>query len=191
MVVAVGDVAGKGSPAALLMALLLAMLRTLVDERLEPAALMTRLNAQVIRHAPGSALHHPAVCGLRLGLGRADLRQRRPHAAAHAAPRRLCERLSDGGIALGIFEGSVYTPGHVTIQPGELLAVYSDGITEAENPRGVPFDEAGLESALRARRDDALPSLGAAIVRDVEQSSADTRLADDLTILLLRRTVAG
>jgi hypothetical protein len=53
VVVAVGDVAGKGSPAALLMALLLAMLRTLVDERLEPAALVTRLNAQVIRHAPG------------------------------------------------------------------------------------------------------------------------------------------
>src|SRR5262249_35234737 len=53
VVVAVGDVAGKGSPAALLMALLLAMMRTLVDERLEPAALVTRLNVQVSRHAPG------------------------------------------------------------------------------------------------------------------------------------------
>src|SRR5205823_2782124 len=52
--VAVGDVAGKGSPAALLMALLLAMMRTLVDERLEPAELVTRLNVQVSRHAPGS-----------------------------------------------------------------------------------------------------------------------------------------
>src|SRR2546430_8270827 len=52
--VAVGDVAGKGSPAALLMALLLAMMRTLVDERLEPAELVGRLNVQVARHAPGS-----------------------------------------------------------------------------------------------------------------------------------------
>ena len=50
--VALGDVAGKGSPAALLMALSLAMLRTLVDERLEPAELMTRLNVQVCRQAP-------------------------------------------------------------------------------------------------------------------------------------------
>ena len=54
LVTAVGDVAGKGSPAALLMALLLAMMRTLVDERLEPAALMARLNVQVCRQAPGT-----------------------------------------------------------------------------------------------------------------------------------------
>src|SRR5256886_7243367 len=52
--VAVGDVAGKGSPAALLMALLLAMMRTLVDERLEPAEPVSRLNVQVSRHAPGT-----------------------------------------------------------------------------------------------------------------------------------------
>src|SRR6516164_3703168 len=52
--IAVGDVAGKGSPAALLMALLLAMMRTLVDERLEPAELVSRLNVQVCRQAPGS-----------------------------------------------------------------------------------------------------------------------------------------
>src|SRR5207245_3929120 len=54
LVVTVGDVAGNGSPAALLMALLLAMLRTLVDEKLEPAELVTRLNVQVCRHAPAS-----------------------------------------------------------------------------------------------------------------------------------------
>src|ERR1700737_290414 len=54
LIVAVGDVAGKGSPAALLMALLLAMMRTLVDERLEPGELVTRLNVQVSRHAPGT-----------------------------------------------------------------------------------------------------------------------------------------
>src|SRR3954453_11207465 len=54
LVIAVGDVTGKGSPAALLMALLLAMMRTLVDERLEPADLIKRLNVQICRHAPGS-----------------------------------------------------------------------------------------------------------------------------------------
>ncbi len=188
VVVAVGDVAGKGSPAALLMALLLAMLRTLVDERLEPAALVTRLNAQVIRHAPGSRFItllyavYDSASGVLTYVS-----------AGHMPPLLLrrdgsCERLSDGGIALGIFESSVYTPGHVTIQPGELLSVYSDGITEAENSRGAPFDEAGLESALRAHQRDGLPSIGAAIVRGVEQYSVDTRLADDLTILLLRRT---
>src|SRR4029077_21090620 len=54
LVMAVGDVAGKGSPAALLMALLLAMMRTLIDERLEAAELISRLNVQVCRQAPGN-----------------------------------------------------------------------------------------------------------------------------------------
>jgi len=188
VVLAVGDVAGKGSPAALLMALLLAMLRTLVDERLEPAVLLARLNTQVIRHAPGTRFItllyavYDSASGLLTYVS-----------AGHMPPLVLrrdgsCERLTDGGIALGMFDGSVYTPGHVTIQPGELLAVYSDGITEAENARGVPFDEAGLEAALRAHRDEGLSSLGTSIVRGVEQYSADTRLADDLTIFLLRRS---
>ncbi len=54
MLLALGDVAGKGSPASLLMALLLAMMRTLVDEGFEGAALAERLNTQIARHAPTS-----------------------------------------------------------------------------------------------------------------------------------------
>jgi phosphoserine phosphatase RsbU/P len=187
VVVAVGDVAGKGSPAALLMALLLAMLRTLVDEQLEPADLVTRLNVQVTRHAPGTrfitllyAVFDP-TSGVLTYVN-----------AGHMPPLLLrndgtWERLTIGGIALGMFDHSTYTTGQVTILPDELVAIYSDGITEAENPSGRPFDEAGLESALIAHRHDTLSSLGAAVVRAVEQYTADTRLADDLTILLLRR----
>src|SRR5204863_445615 len=54
VIVTIGDVAGKGSPAALLMALLLAVLRTLVDEKLEARALVARLNTQICRHSPSS-----------------------------------------------------------------------------------------------------------------------------------------
>ena len=187
VVVAVGDVAGKGSPAALLMALLLAMLRTLVDEGLEPADLVTRLNVQVSRHAPGTrfitllyAIFDPRT-GVLTYVN-----------AGHMPPLLLrndgtSTRLTEGGIALGMFDHSTYTTGQVTIECDELVAIYSDGITEAENPSGRPFDEAGLESALVAHRHDGLSSIGAAVVRAVEQYTADTRLADDLTILLLRR----
>src|SRR6185369_12063768 len=54
VLLALGDVAGKGSPAALLMALLLAMMRTLVDEGLQGAELAARLNVQIVKHAPSS-----------------------------------------------------------------------------------------------------------------------------------------
>jgi sigma-B regulation protein RsbU (phosphoserine phosphatase) len=190
VVVAVGDVTGKGSPAALLMALLLAILRTLVDERLEPAALVTRLNVQVSRHAPGTrfitllyAVYDP-VSGLFTYVN-----------AGHMPPLLIrsngsAERLAEGGIALGMFDRSTYSTGRVTIEPDELLAIYSDGITEAENPGGVPFDEAGLERTLRDHRHNgSLSAVGAAVVRAVEQHTADKRFADDLTILLLRRSI--
>jgi len=188
VVIAVGDVAGKGSPAALLMALLLAMMRTLVDEKLEAADLVTRLNTQVCRHAPGSrfitlfyAVYEPAT-GHMIYVS-----------AGHMPPLLLranggCDRLAEGGIALGMFEQSTYTTGRVLLQANDLLAVYSDGITEAENPEGRPFDEIGLETALKANGHDTLANIGAAVVRAVERHTDETRFADDLTILLLRRT---
>ena len=188
MVVAVGDVAGKGSPAALLMALLLAMLRTLVDEQLEPADLVTRLNVQVTRHAPGTrfitllyAVFDPKS-GVLTYVN-----------AGHMPPLLLhndgtSERLTIGGIALGMFDHSTYTTGHIVLEPDDLVAVYSDGITEAENPAGRPFDEIGLETALKASAHDSLSGIGAAVVESVERHTDEKRFADDLTILLLRRT---
>jgi phosphoserine phosphatase RsbU/P len=186
LVVAVGDVAGKGSPAALLMALLLAILRTLVDEKLEPAELVTRLNVQVCRHAPSSrfitlfySVYQPATGDLTYV------------SAGHMPPLILrrdgrVDRLADGGIALGMFDGSTYVTGHTVIQPDELIAIYSDGITEAESPAGVPFDEIGLETALKTNRRSSLAAIGAAVERAVEQHTDSRRFSDDLTILLLR-----
>src|SRR4051812_14222486 len=188
LVIAVGDVAGKGSPAALLMALLLAMMRTLVDERLEAADLITRLNVQVCRHAPGTrfitlfyAVFQPLTGELTYV------------SAGHMPPLLLrrdgsCERLTDGGISLGMFEHSTYTTGRAMILPDEIVAVYSDGITEAENAAGVPFDEIGLETALKASaRGISLPAIGGEVVGAVERHTAKKLFADDLTILLLRR----
>ena len=190
LVVTVGDVAGKGSPAALLMALLLAMLRTLVDEKLEPAELVTRLNVQVSRHAPASrfitlfyAVYDPST-GVLTYVN-----------AGHTQPLLIRNdgsvvRLTEGGIALGMFEHSRYVTGCAVIQSNELLAIYSDGITEAEDPSGRPFDEAGLETALKSSRALDIAEVGQAVARAVERHTADTRLADDLTILLLRRRAA-
>jgi sigma-B regulation protein RsbU (phosphoserine phosphatase) len=187
LAVALGDVAGKGSPAALLMALSLAMLRTLVDEKLEPAELMTRLNVQVCRQAPRTRFITLFYAVFDPGTGILTY-----VSAGHTPPlilRRLgsCERLTEGGIALGMFDHSTYTAGHATLEIDDLVGVYSDGITEAENPAGTPFDEAGLEGALKSSRMLATSAIPAAILRSVEQYTADTRLADDLTILVLRR----
>jgi serine phosphatase RsbU (regulator of sigma subunit) len=188
LVTAVGDVAGKGSPASLLMALLLAMMRTLTDERLEPAELISRLNVQVCRQSPGNRFITLFYSVLDLTTGELTFVN-----AGHTPPllfraNGAVERLQDGGVALGMFDRSRFQTGRVTLRSDDLLAIYSDGITEAENPKGVPFDEQGLETVLAAERRNNVAATCAAVVRAVERHRADTRLADDLTLLLLRRS---
>jgi serine phosphatase RsbU (regulator of sigma subunit) len=191
VIVALGDVAGKASPAALLMALLLAMMRTLVDEGLGIADLVKRLNTQVGRQAPRSRF-------ITLFVASYDARTGDLHFvnAGHTPPllRRLngtIERLSTGGIALGMFEGSTYQAGFARLEPGDAVVMYSDGITEAEDPAGIPFDEVGLERTL-ALYPGTFPeataaSIGQAIFDAVERHRRDSRLSDDLTVLVLSR----
>jgi serine phosphatase RsbU (regulator of sigma subunit) len=188
LVTAVGDVAGKGSPAALLMALLLAMMRTLVDERLPPAGLLERLNIQVCRQAPGNRFITLFYSVLDMTTGELMYVN-----AGHTTPLLLASdgsvtRLHHGGVALGMFEASTFETGRVTLGPNDLLAIYSDGITEAESPAGIPFDERGLEEILLAERGNNVAAIGSAVVRAVERHTSDVRFADDLTLLLLRRS---
>lgn len=188
VVIAVGDVSGKGSPAALLMALLLAMMRTLVDEKLEPAELLARLNLQVIRHAPGTRF-----ITLFYGVYQPMAGELVYVNAGHMPPLLMraagvFERLTDGGIALGMFAGSTYAAGRALLSRQDLLIVYSDGITEAENSAGQPFDEQGLQGAILKHKGPELAAINAGVVRAVEIHTGDKRFADDLTILLLRAT---
>ncbi|HEX4565822.1 MAG TPA: SpoIIE family protein phosphatase, partial [Vicinamibacterales bacterium] len=134
VIVTIGDVAGKGSPAALLMALLLAVLRTLVDERLDACALVSRLNTQICRHAPGSrfiTLFYGVYTPSTGALTYVNAGQNPPLLRRHDG---TIERLGSTGIALGMFERSTYEAVDTKVAAGDLLVLYSDGITEAENP---------------------------------------------------------
>ncbi len=190
IVIALGDVAGKGSPAALLMALLLAMLRTLVDEGLEASRLLERLNVQVARHSPASRF-------ITLFYGLYDPRDGALQYvnAGHLPPilRRAdgtfehIESPGKGGLALGMFEGATYDTHAATIRPGDALVLFSDGITEAENTSGRPFDESGLETVIDREASRDPEALGRAILVAVEAHAGDARLVDDLTALVLKR----
>jgi phosphoserine phosphatase RsbU/P len=187
VIVTLGDVAGKGSPAALLMALLLAVLRTLVDEELEAPALAERLNVQICRHSPSSrfitlfyGVYTPATGAL-------------TYVNAGQTPplvRRLdgrYERLGSTGVALGMFEKSVFGAVDTRLEPGETLVLYSDGITEAEDPAGQPFEEAGLELVVDRHATAGPAEIGTRILAAVAEHARDSRFTDDLTILILKR----
>jgi hypothetical protein len=187
IVLALGDVAGKGSPAALLMALAVAMLRVLVDEGLEPAELAARLNVQVARHAPGSrfitlavGLYHPST-------GQLDYVNAGQNPPLVRRVNGTYERLTEGGVALGMFEGAAYTAGTLALNAGDVLILYSDGITEAENAAGVPFDEPGLRAVVDQHWWKDMQTLGTSVIDAVRSHAQGTRIADDLTVLTVRR----
>lgn len=188
VILALGDVSGKGSPAALLMALLLSALRTLVDEALDPAVLIARLNAQIVRNSPGSrfitifyAVYTPGTGVL-------------AHVNAGQNPPLIrrrdgrFDRLTPTGVALGMSDRATYGTVETRIEPGDLLIMYSDGITEAENPAGHPLEESGLQAVIDRSPADTAADLGARIVKAVEAHAQAPRLADDLTILILKRS---
>ena len=187
VIITIGDVAGKGSPAALLMALLLAVLRTLVDEKLEARALMARLNTQICRHSPSSrfiTLFYGVYTPSTGALTYVNAGQNPP--LLERADGSI-ERLGGTGIALGMFEGSTYDAVDTTVAPGDLLVLYSDGITEAEDPSGQPLEEAGLERVLAAHSGESPAALAPAILAAVESHARASRFGDDLTVLILKR----
>jgi serine phosphatase RsbU (regulator of sigma subunit) len=188
VIVTLGDVAGKGSPAALLMALLLAVLRTLVDEELEPCALAARLNAQICRHTPGSRFITLFYAVYTPGTGALTYVNAGQNPPLIRRADGTIERLGSTGVALGMFEGSTYEAVHTTVRPADRLVLYSDGVTEAENPNGDPFEETGLERVLAAHQADSPAELAPAILRAVEAHARDSRFTDDLTVLVLKRS---
>jgi serine phosphatase RsbU (regulator of sigma subunit) len=189
VVVTIGDVAGKGSPAALLMALLLAMFRTLVDEGLEAAALAERLNVQVCRHSPASRF-------ITLFFAACDpVTGRVVYVNAGHMPALLRRRdgtfdhLTGGGIALGMFDHSKYEAHEARLEPGDTLVLYSDGVTEAEDHHGQPFEESGLEAVVTAHALASPTELAGTILGVVEAHARETFLADDLTVLVVARKI--
>ena len=187
LMVVLGDVAGKGSPAALLMALLLAMLRTLRNDELAPEALVARLNRQIYEQAPGSRFITFFLAVIDPATGAMTYVN-----AGHLPPllRRHTgevERLLIGGMALGMFEEAEYESEQISLGVDDLLVMYSDGVTEAEDARGEPFKEPGLRRVLVSAANLSIQDVGASIVRAVEQYAGDVKFADDLTVLAVRR----
>jgi phosphoserine phosphatase RsbU/P len=187
VLLALGDVAGKGSPAALLMALLLAMMRTLVDEGVEGPVLVERLNHQVMKQAPRSRFVTLFVGVLDPATGDFSYVN-----AGHNPPlvRRgdgRYDSLREGGVAVGMFEQATYQAGTAQLAVGDVLVMFSDGVVEAENEAGQPFDEAGVRSIVDQPIWSSAKELSWALFAAVQRHTDDRRLMDDLTALVARR----
>jgi serine phosphatase RsbU (regulator of sigma subunit)/pSer/pThr/pTyr-binding forkhead associated (FHA) protein len=186
LLLALGDVSGKGTGAALLMTVLRASVRA---HWMEPslADAVSRLNRTVCQNVPSSKYVTFFMAALDPPSGRLNYVN-----AGHNPPLLLredgqVERLQQGGMVLGLFEGVPYEDGTVEMRPGDTLLVYSDGVTETWNPEGDEFGEENLTRvAVRDRALDA-EALQESILREIEGFEAGARAYDDRTVVVLKR----
>lgn len=185
--VAIGDVVGKGMPAALLTAKLSAEVRLFLQGDPDPARVVGQLN-----HQFDDGLLDLYITFLLVMI---DVRGHRLRIvnAGHPSPmiRRKDGRLEEvdrsvSGLPLGIMPGFSYEVAEIDLEPGETVILYTDGVTDAMGPSGERFCESRLRSAFSAAATGA-SATGEAIVRAVQRFVADRPQFDDITLVCLAR----
>ena len=144
---ALGDVAGKGPPAALLAAAVQSNFVAQAPVSGDPADTMARINKALLRRAI-EARFATMFYGVVDADGSLQLLQRRTGAAAGAPARTGMEWLETGGPVLGLLTVATYECDNVALEPGDLVVVCSDGVTEARNAAGDEFGRERLVEAM-------------------------------------------
>jgi hypothetical protein len=188
LAIAVGDVAGKGMPAALLMALLQGALRTLLSAGFRGEELAGKLNAHLCASIPSNRLVTLFYGELDLASGRlayVNCGHNPPFLLARGARP---QRLAATAIALGITTDTPFASAGVGLQAGDRLVLYTDGVTEAENAREQEFGEARLSGWLEGNRDEPGQRLVEGVIAEVLRYCGTARPRDDMTLMCLGRT---
>jgi sigma-B regulation protein RsbU (phosphoserine phosphatase) len=217
LMLAVGDISGKGVPAALLMATVHAFVRayslapameltsatletgalTKIDHqiyscgdsetqlRISPGMLMATLNYQVFRCTPPERYATMFLACYDAAVGELTYCN-----AGHVPPIMLgrdgsISRLTASGTVAGLFNDAAYDESKVSMQPGDLLVAFSDGVTEPEND-SVEFGEERLIALIQEYRDEPLSHIGQAITNAVAEWIGSAEQPDDITVVLAR-----
>jgi sigma-B regulation protein RsbU (phosphoserine phosphatase) len=190
MVIVIGDIAGKGISAALLMASvqssLHAQLTMGVNGGLSTATLVARLNRQLYENTPPEK-YATFYCGLYDDQNGLLAYTNAGHLAPILLRRHEVIRLESNGMVVGMFPDLPYEQSVIQLQSGDLLTAYTDGITESENDRGEQFGEERLTDLLLRHRDRPLEEITRVITDSVRNWAADIDNQDDTTFVLARR----
>ncbi len=187
--VGLGDVAGKGLPAALLMCSFQASLRALTELDLPPQETIARLNRLLARRIPTNRFV-TFFFGI-LDPGRHTLTYVN---AGHNPPWILrrdgeaADRLIQTGRPLGLFDDVPYRAETIDLRPGEILLGYSDGVTEGLSPSEEEFGEERLLRILREARDSAPFDIVRRVTSEIDRHHAGSPRQDDVTLVVLKRT---
>jgi phosphoserine phosphatase RsbU/P len=182
--VCVADVAGKGIAAALLMSNLQATVRSLAAQSLQPSRLAERVNRMISENTASDRF-------ITFFYAILDARTRRMSYtnAGHNAPivisrKGAASRLITGGQALGISPAERFEQGEITLQEGDRLMLYTDGITEVVGENGEEFGEGRLLEVLRESKKQSAAKIQREVLGHVATFSGE-KFQDDATLIIL------
>jgi sigma-B regulation protein RsbU (phosphoserine phosphatase) len=188
--IAISDVAGHGMSSSLIMASLQTMLRTLTQDHKSPAELVARINRLCIHN-----IQFTTFVTLFLAAFEPDSRRLTYCNAGHNPPillrgqagvGRNVDWLTPTGPAVGLTEGSSFADEAISLGPGDLLVLYTDGVTEATNPLGEFFGPERLTTIVADNASLAAHDLLHALREGLQSFTERATQADDVTILVLR-----
>jgi sigma-B regulation protein RsbU (phosphoserine phosphatase) len=187
--ICLGDVSGKGMPAALLMANLQATLRSQILQGLPVGRCLEHANSMIYRSTDPDRF-----ATLFYGVLDQEEHTFRYANAGHNPPflfTRTAEpmTLEAGGTVLGCFETAKYEEGEVHLQAGDVVLLYSDGISEAADESGHQFGERRLIDVVAADPDASAGKILAGVVDAAQTHAGAAALKDDMTVVVIKRSL--
>ena len=183
--IALADVSGKGTAAALYGAVAIGVMRSLAPQKLQPAELLRQLNQHIgERRIEGRFM---TACFATWQKGRHKFRIAN---AGQSQPLLYkdgrCGKIELTGFPLGIFEEVTYEEWSVTLDPGDIVVFHSDGIAETSNSEGQFFGTERLRKLVEQHHELAATELSDLILRDVDWFAQSAPLSDDRTLVVLK-----
>ncbi len=183
----VGDVSGKGMPAALLMANLQATLRAMLETHGRPSEVLQQANRLLYKST--SAEKFATVFLARLDPAHHEVHYANAghDPAVLMSARGEVRELPATGLPVGLFDGMSYDESTVRMEPSDILVVFSDGITESMNGTQEQFGRSNILEALSKHRGETVAHISSALLNAVNAFSAGTQQSDDQTLLIVKR----
>jgi sigma-B regulation protein RsbU (phosphoserine phosphatase) len=185
-----GDVSGKGMPASLLMMGLQARVQVLIEEPKSLAEVMTRLNRITSANCPSNRFITLFFCILDGDTGELTFCNAGHNPPVIVRANGSYDVLKGGGPVLGILSFIEYKEFHAKLDEGDALVIYSDGVTEANNPAGRELEVEGLAEAVKPHRNESASAIIAQINKVLVSYTAGAPPSDDITLIVARRVAA-
>jgi len=187
LLIVIADVSGKGVSASLLMASLRAALHSEIHPEHDIEAMASKLNDFVHRSSAANSFITFFYAELNKKTGEMKYINAGHNPPLHIDTKNNITRFESSGLPLGMFTGQKYKPRSVSLNPGEMVILFTDGITESRNEDNQEFSEDRLIASIKNHRKASSQEILSKIQKEVEEYTRGMEPMDDMTLVIIKR----